>query len=397
LKTNIAFYLMTGGDGMGGAWALFMEYLDWLDREHYSPIVFYYCENKETDIVRRNDLEKRNIEVIDLSEYGVPLDCVVGLKLPKFLKLIIETLRTAQYLKKKKLEVAHYVLGWYPSHQLLIIAGRLANIKVRLSDILLNPRKSHQGRKVQTVVNYLADKSPTHVRSMSQRDMRIIKANTFIDSSRVSWILPAVNVELYEGLQSRREELRNNLSINPDDRIFLALGRLAKIKAPLQYIESINQVAGLAREKNAKFLIAGDGSLREEMDKLIKRLDLYDIVFLLGYVENNAETMIAGDVFVNHSLAEGGPMTFLEALAAGKPGISTDVGFTTELIQETACGSTVPIGAVDAMANILREYMAKSESELSEMGKKGYLFAKQKLVSEKVQRRFHEIYLSGKI
>lgn len=72
-------------------------------------------------------------------------------------------------------------------------------------------------------------------------------------------------------------------------------------------------------------MLLGDGSLREKLEKLIKKLKLQKSVFLLGRVYNPFAYLKRSDCFVMSSNHKGQPMTLLEALVLNIPIIATDI------------------------------------------------------------------------
>jgi glycosyltransferase involved in cell wall biosynthesis len=80
----------------------------------------------------------------------------------------------------------------------------------------------------------------------------------------------------------------------------------------------------LAKSRKLRLVILGDGPLRAELEALIKKLDLNDVVKLLGYVDNPLKYFSRADVFVLSSHVEGLPNVLVEAMICGCTPVSTD-------------------------------------------------------------------------
>jgi len=99
-----------------------------------------------------------------------------------------------------------------------------------------------------------------------------------------------------------------------------------------------------------KFVLVGDGALRENIEDLISQYNLPNNMFLLGWREDIPEILSAIDVFALTSLWEGLPISVLEAFASHKPVVATDTGGVREVVFENKTGFLAPLGDVKAMA-----------------------------------------------
>jgi glycosyltransferase involved in cell wall biosynthesis len=103
----------------------------------------------------------------------------------------------------------------------------------------------------------------------------------------------------------------------------------------------------------ATFAIAGDGPERVVLEALARALGVDERVRFLGF-RNDVEALLAGcDVFVLPSLDEGFPLSVLEAMAACRPVVASDVGGVPEAITHDETGLLVPPGNPDALAAAL--------------------------------------------
>ena len=110
-----------------------------------------------------------------------------------------------------------------------------------------------------------------------------------------------------------------------DDRIvFGTVGRVERVKGYDVLLAALAQWP--ADAPRATTLIAGDGSERRTLEALARRLDLGDRVRFVGWVEEPERFYQLLDAFVLPSRSEGTSISLLEAMAAGRPPIATDVG-----------------------------------------------------------------------
>jgi len=134
--------------------------------------------------------------------------------------------------------------------------------------------------------------------------------------------------------------------------IFGTCARLEHQKGLTHLLEAF---AALARIfPGSRLRIAGDGSLRGQLQALAKSLDIERCVEWLGHRSDVVAVMTALDVFVLPSLAEGLPLAVIEAMAAGVPVIATDIPGTSELIEHDQTGLLVHPGSSAALAEAMR-------------------------------------------
>jgi glycosyltransferase involved in cell wall biosynthesis len=112
------------------------------------------------------------------------------------------------------------------------------------------------------------------------------------------------------------------------------VGRLVPIKAPHRIIDIAR--ACTKNEVGVRFLIVGDGPLRDELEELATRENLS--IRFLGWQSDIEPVLAVTDLMLLTSLNEGMPVSLIEAQMAGIPVISTDVGSVSEVVQNLKSG-----------------------------------------------------------
>lgn len=148
----------------------------------------------------------------------------------------------------------------------------------------------------------------------------------------------------------------------------VTVGRLSEQKGQINLLSAL---AILAREgAQFKMTIAGDGPLRPQLERSIQELGLEEKVELTGWLSNSqVRALIRGArALVLPSFAEGLPIVLMEALALGRPVITTYVAGIPELVTDKTCGWLVPAGSVDQLADAIRQCLSAPDALIQTMG-----------------------------
>ena len=126
------------------------------------------------------------------------------------------------------------------------------------------------------------------------------------------------------------------------------VGRLTAIKDHRLFLATAKTLA--STHPSALFLIVGDGELGAELRAEAAALGLAERVRFLGWRRDLPTIYGASDVFLLTSRNEGTPVALIESLAAGVPGVSTDVGGTRDVIDSDGVGLLAPAGDATMLA-----------------------------------------------
>jgi len=130
------------------------------------------------------------------------------------------------------------------------------------------------------------------------------------------------------------------------------IGRLEPVKGGADFIAAAAEI--LASTSKVKFVIAGAGSKKQNLQAQVHELGLETQVEFLGFVEDPAALLQQLDVYVLPSLDEGVPLSLLEAMAAGVPVVASRVGGVPEVIEAGVNGLLVPPRRPDLLAEAIK-------------------------------------------
>jgi glycosyltransferase involved in cell wall biosynthesis len=154
-------------------------------------------------------------------------------------------------------------------------------------------------------------------------------------------------------------------------RRLVYVGRLAEQKGPLLLIEAAARLA--AEGLTFELVLVGDGPLRSPIEERIKQHALQQHVRLTGWQGALAvrDEILRARALVLPSFAEGLPVVIMEALALGRPVISTYVAGIPELVVPGVCGWLIPAGSVEALAEAMRDALLAPVQDLEHLGRAG--------------------------
>ena len=127
----------------------------------------------------------------------------------------------------------------------------------------------------------------------------------------------------------------------------------------------------VSRGHSCELVLAGDGEMRGDVEAAIRRYGLRDSVRITGWISGDAvrEEILNARALVLASFAEGLPVALMEAMALGRPVITTFVAGIPELVTHGQSGWLVPAGDVDALADALEACIQASTEDLERMGR----------------------------
>jgi L-malate glycosyltransferase len=121
---------------------------------------------------------------------------------------------------------------------------------------------------------------------------------------------------------------------------------------------------------DARFLIVGEGELKDQLERQIKHLALERHVFLTGFRPDALGLMKSFDIFAMSSVTEGLGSAVLEAMACGLPIVSTRAGGLPEVVAHGETGLLVPPHDEPALAKAIVALLADASLRAS-MGAAG--------------------------
>ncbi|MGH8581625.1 MAG: glycosyltransferase [Gammaproteobacteria bacterium] len=303
----------------------------------------------------------------------------------------IRVLQLAQVVPQEKGKIGRAVFGHLPAGRLLSLhgLGRTAEIHrivrngnyqcilsyFESSDLiaaavgLFNRTTALISSRRDTGFRH-SDKVRWAYRVIDKRFAFIIAASNAIKQSLLANGVREETIRLvYNGVDAVKFDvppkgsLRRELGIPDESMVLGTVAELAPVKDQRNLLASVRVIhdAGHA----VHLVLAGDGPLREDLQRLTAELRLGDYVHFLGLRSDVPQILADIDVFVLSSLTEGLSNALLEAMAAGKAVVATGVGGNLEVVVDGVTGLLVPPGQPQALSGAITRLIRNPMLRLS--------------------------------
>lgn len=284
-----------------------------------------------------------------LAEQGIP---VLHLGRGRFDPRILTDL--VSLARKRQARILH--VHGYSAADFGRLAARIAGAKLVLHEHFADPRMPAYQALADRALRRLA----AGAIAVSRSTREFLVRERFVPEDRVRLIWNGAPLDEFAPVpRERGVRVRRELGLPEDAPLFGTIGRLNAQKGHRFLIDAAAIV--LARRPEARVLVAGDGDLMDELRGQAARLSLSDRVVFAGHRSDVPDLLGALDVFCLSSLYEGTPLALFEAMAAGKPIVSTAVDGCREVLEDGATALLVPASDAQALAAAIERLLADAD------------------------------------
>ena len=193
------------------------------------------------------------------------------------------------------------------------------------------------------------------------------------------------------------KSLRTELGLPPSGAVIGAIGRLHREKGMDVLIRSFSHLAG--EFPDFKLVIIGDGPEKENLRELVSRNNLSERVIFAGFLPEPEKYLPPFEAFVLPSRIEAMPIVLMQAMAAGKAIVASNVGGVCELIDDSQTGFLVPVEdellMARAISRILRDPALSKRLGAAAREKAERRFSRAEMIDS--YRRLYQSAAEGKI
>jgi glycosyltransferase involved in cell wall biosynthesis len=233
----------------------------------------------------------------------------------------------------------------------------------------------------KTIERYLASKSTKIIAISERQKVELSEIHKICDASKISVIPLGFDLEKFRDLDgSKRKSFRNKYFLEEDEIAVGIIGRLVPIKNHKLFLGAVAHLSHLKGFEKVKFFLVGDGEIRTQLFTSAKELGLNPIFFpeepkagrliFTSWIKEVDMVMAGLDLVLLTSFNEGTPVSLIEAQAAGKAVVSTNVGGIENIVSnQTAI--LIENNNQNALNSTL-EKLLQNPQKIKEMGSYGW-------------------------
>lgn len=186
--------------------------------------------------------------------------------------------------------------------------------------------------------------------------------------------------------------LRKELSISKECILLGIVARLSKEKDHLTLLQTVYELHQSGRE--VSLVVAGQGEMKDLLVREASQLGLGKNIFFLGMRKDIPQILAGVDIFILSSITEGMSNAILEAMAAGKPVVATNVGGNPELVADNETGYLVPAKNSSAMVEMIGR-LADDSALRRSMGAAGRRLVSYKYSTTSMVKKYESVICQG--
>jgi len=264
------------------------------------------------------------------------------------------------FLRKEKPQIVH---THTPKAGIIgMLAARLAGVPHRLHTVAGLPLMEATGtkRKILNFVEKLTYSSATRVYPNSKGLYDFILQNNFTQSNKLKIIgngsSNGINTTFFSSDQvseTERVTLREKLNIQPDDFVFVFVGRIVSDKGINELIKAFSQLQTAENNEPTGIKLLLVGGLESDLDPLnpetLAEINQNKDIISVGFQQDVRPFFAISDALVFPSYREGFPNVVMQAGAMGLPSIVSDINGCNEIIVEGENGLIIPSKNVEKL------------------------------------------------
>ncbi|OGX15230.1 MAG: hypothetical protein A2166_00375 [Omnitrophica WOR_2 bacterium RBG_13_41_10] len=333
---------------IGGTQKHLLEVLRLIDRNKYEP---HLC-----CLVKVGDLSQ------ELEKLGIKPK-VYNIKRIYGYSGISSIISLAKYIKENRFDIVHTYLF------LANIAGNLA-ARIAGTPVIISGRRDtgvpNEGKWYHNIAYRITHSFASRVICVSDAVADTVYKKEGVRKERILIIQNGIDLLRLSNGRLKREDL----GLKEDDFLVNMTGSFSWVKNHQFLLDAAPEI--IRRNPKIKFLLVGEGELKQSILTRVKNLHLESNIIFLGKRPDSIELLKISDIAINLSFSEGSSNVLLEAMALRKPVVATDIPGNRELIVDKVTGYFVPLGDKERLTEIIVA-LSKDKTEVQKIGERAII------------------------
>ena len=198
-------------------------------------------------------------------------------------------------------------------------------------------------------------------RAFRQRLNHVVTVSKAVQRSILAFRVAAPNQVsvIHNGIDTSKFRPESRRALRSEELIIGTTGRLTKQKGHVFLLRAASRLNALY--PGLRVRIAGEGALREDLEREAHNLGVGDIVSFVGVIDDVPEFLSQLDIFVFPSVFEGFGIALIEAMSCGLPTVASAVGGIVDVVRDEVDGLLVAPSDADALAEAINRYVLDPE------------------------------------
>ena len=226
--------------------------------------------------------------------------------------------------------------------------------------------------------------------SASQKE-EIVNKYKIAGEYKVKVVPLGLELGVFSLIGPKNGKLRSGLGISSGCVLIGLIGRLVPVKNHRMFLDACKKLFDMAGGYDIKCIVIGDGEERAGLEGYAEKLGIRGKVIFSGWREEMADVYADLDIVALTSLNEGTPVALIEALASGRPVVSTDVGGVKDVVEDGVNGYLIASGDVPGFAKHLFE-LAGDPQKRDDFGRNGRRKVLQRYSKERLVKDVKALY-----
>ncbi len=239
----------------------------------------------------------------------------------------------------------------------------------------------------KNIERYLARKSTAIIAISDIQKQELVDIHGICRSEKVHVIPLGFDLSKFqENTEEKRKTFRNKYHVEDDEIVISIIGRLVPVKNHALFLEALKIVSNKTSKKIRAFIV-GDGELRQEIEEKAKMLNIpftdgsktneKKLLTFTSWIKEIDIALAGTDIVALTSFNEGTPVSLIEAQAANKPIVSTNVGGIENVVITGETALLSENGHLQQFADNLLE-LVEDDTKRFAMSEKGWFHVKEK-------------------
>ena len=345
---------------------------------------------------RNIDRERFNMSVCCVAGGGVLIDQVEALGFPvkvikchgKFMFLKWFNPMAIWNLKKYMDEQKPHVV-----QTRLFLGNTIGRFSAILAGIKVIVAAEHNTYRWKTIfhkaIDRLLAKKTKKIIAVSAEVRRFIIAQEKLPPDKVATIYNGIDINRFQKDNLDSKKIFKELAIENVDLVFGSIGRLEPQKGFQDFLEIFPEI--VRKNKKIKYIVAGEGTYRNELEKIVSSKGLQGKVQFAGERDDIPDILNVFDLFILPSHYEGLPTVVLEAMAMEKVVIANDLPQVKEIITDGVNGFLVDFSRKEMVISLMDNLIAQPQN-LLKIGKRARMRVREMFTIEDMVKNHENLY-----